>query len=166
MDVALRQAHPEDALEEYDSVETVKAIGAVIQAEGHSIISLGGGKEFLSKILQESVDFVFNIAEGIGNYTSREAQVPSVLEMLDIPYSGSGPQCLSICLDKALTKKIVSSSGAHTPKWQVITNTKELSEISWDIFSFPVFIKPAWQTICLDTKLIRKPAKRFYLTKG
>ena len=60
------------------------------------------------------VDFVFTIAEGHGNYSSREAQVPSVLEMLNIPYSGSNPQCLAICLDKPLAKKLVRLAGIAT----------------------------------------------------
>ena len=57
------------------------------------------------------MDFVFNIAEGRGNYRSREAQVPSILEMLNIPYSGSDPLTLSVCLDKPLTKKLVMLEG-------------------------------------------------------
>ena len=141
--VPLAQACPEDALEEYDSLETVGAIGAAIETEGHSVIRLGGSMEFLNKILREKVDFVFNIAEGVGNYISREAQVPSVLEMLGIPYSGSDPQCLAICLDKPLTKMVAAASGIPTPKWQVITDAKKLSEISWNGFPFPAFIKPA-----------------------
>jgi len=141
--VPLGQAHSDDALEEYDSLKTIEAIAAALETEGHSVVRLGGGREFLINILRENVDIVFNIAEGRGNYRSREAQVPSVLEMLGIPYSGSDPQCLAICLDKPLTKKLVESAGVCTPKWQVITDSRELCEISWDEFPFPAIIKPA-----------------------
>src|SRR4030042_5783554 len=89
-----------DALEEYDSPETIEAIAQVIEDQGHSVVKLGGGHDFLLNILKENVDIVFNIAEGRGNYRSREAQIPSILEMLDVPYTGSDPQCLAICLDK------------------------------------------------------------------
>ena len=141
--VPLGQAHSDDALEEYDSLKTIGAIAAALETEGHSVVRLGGGREFLINILRENADIVFNIAEGRGNYRSREAQVPSVLEMLGIPYSGSDPQCLAICLDKPLTKKLVESAGVCTPKWQVITDSRELYEISWDEFPFPAIIKPA-----------------------
>src|SRR5512137_1704361 len=87
--VSLGKDQPEDALEEYDSLETVDALQAAIEAKGHTVVKLGGGREFLNHILREKVDFVFNISEGLGSYRSREAQVPSVLEMLDIPYSGA-----------------------------------------------------------------------------
>jgi D-alanine-D-alanine ligase len=83
--VSLAKEQPEDALEEYDSLETVNALKAAIEARGHTVLKLGGGREFLHRVLAEKVDFVFNISEGLGSYRSREAQVPSVLEMLDIP---------------------------------------------------------------------------------
>ncbi|MBI4268082.1 MAG: D-alanine--D-alanine ligase, partial [Chloroflexi bacterium] len=73
--VPVNGTHPDDALEEYDSHETVEGIAAAHEAAGHSTARLGGGREFLDDILREKVDLVFNIAEGLGNYRSREAQV-------------------------------------------------------------------------------------------
>lgn len=141
--VLLDRGQPEDALEEYDSLETVETIAGALEAQGHSVFRLGGGREFLTNILEQKIDLVFNIAEGLGNYRSREAQVPAVLEMLGISYSGSDAQCLAICLDKPLTKKIVAASGIHTPRWHEITSRGELSKIAWGDFPFPAFVKPA-----------------------
>jgi len=135
----------DDACEEYDSSETVELISAVLEAKGHSVVRLGGGSEFLDNIRREKVDIVFNIAEGRGNYRSREAQVPAILEMLNIPYTGSDPQCLAICLDKPVTKKLVTTDGISTPKWLAIANERELFQISWDGFPFPAIIKPAYE---------------------
>ncbi len=89
------QGKMEDALVEYDSTETVDAIARVIEAHNHSVVKLGGGREFLNNVLGQKIDFVFNFAEGLGNYRSREAQVPAVLEMLGVPYSGSDPLSLA-----------------------------------------------------------------------
>jgi D-alanine-D-alanine ligase len=135
----------DDALEEYDSPETVEIITAALESKGHHVVRLGGGAQFLENIRREKVDIVFNIAEGRGNYRSREAQVPSILEMLDIPYTGSDPQCLAICLDKFATKKLVTLDGVSTPKWVVIASKEELSKISRDGFPFPAIIKPAYE---------------------
>jgi len=134
---------PEDALEEYDSPETVNGISAVLESLGHSVTRLGGGIEFMDNVRKSGVDIVFNIAEGLGNYRSREAQVPSILEMLDIPYVGSDPLCLAVSLDKPLTKKIVNSIGIPTPEWHVISNRHDLHKIDWNDFNFPGFVKPA-----------------------
>jgi D-alanine-D-alanine ligase len=144
-EVSLNKGHPEDALEEYDSLETVEGIVTALESLGHSVVRLSGGRDFLHNILQGNVDFVFNIAEGRGNYRGREAQIPAILEMLDIPYSGSDPQCLSISLDKPLTKKLVQSAGVRTPRWQVVSNRHELGEVCQDGFPLPAFIKPAFE---------------------
>ncbi len=135
----------EDALEEYDCAETIDAIASALKGNGYSVIKLGGGKAFLNNILRCSVDFVFNIAEGRGTYKSREAQIPCVLEMLGIPYSGSDPQCLSICLDKPLTKKLVAISGICTPRWKLVTNVSQLTDIEHTPFPLPALIKPAYE---------------------
>jgi D-alanine-D-alanine ligase len=137
------QGKPEDALEEYDSLETVDAIAKAIEAQHHSVVKLGGGREFLNNVLGQRVDLVFNIAEGLGNYRSREAQVPSVLEMLGVPYSGSDPLCLAVSLEKPLAKRLVSFSGVATPRWQVVSDTRQLKEVEWGQFPLPAFAKPA-----------------------
>ena len=136
------EAQPEDALEEYDSRDTVRGIAAAIEEKGHSTALLGGGREFLTNVQREKVDLVFNIAEGLGNYRSREAQIPSILELLDIPYTGSDPLALAVSLDKAITKSLVASAGVLTPKWQVVDDLAGLSQVDWKAFPFPVFIKP------------------------
>ncbi len=134
---------PDDALEEYDSSETVLLIISSLEALGHDVVLLGGGREFLNKVrIEEGLDIVFNIAEGRGNYPAREAQVPAVLEMLGIPYTGSGPQCLAICLDKPLTKTLLKEAGIATPNWCVISSREELERFGWNTFRFPLVVKP------------------------
>ena len=135
----------DDELEEYDSVETVEIIKSSLENLGHKVILLGGGKELLAKAVDEKVDIVYNIAEGRGTYRSREAQVPAVLEMLNIPYSGSDPQCLAICLDKPLTKTLVKLAGINTPKWKVIKNGDRLTSSDLKDVPFPAIVKPAFE---------------------
>ncbi|MBU2607854.1 MAG: ATP-grasp domain-containing protein [Chloroflexi bacterium] len=135
----------DDAFEEYDSQATVEFITAALEAKGHSVVLLDGGIQFLDNIRRERVDIVFNIAEGRGSYRSREAQVPSVLEMMNIPYTGADPQCLAVCLDKPVTKKLVAADGIITPKWLIIANQEDFKKTSWDGFPLPAIIKPAYE---------------------
>jgi D-alanine-D-alanine ligase len=141
--VPLDTADPEDALEEYDSLETVEIIATALNAAGHSVVMLGGGDEFLENILRQKVDIVFNIAEGRGNSRSRESQVPAVLEMLGIPFTGSDSHCLTICLDKPLAKKLVAADGVATPRWRLVNDEAELSNMAWE--RFPAIVKPAYE---------------------
>ncbi len=135
----------EDAFEEYDYPATINYIASAFESNGDTVVRLDGGRRFIENILREKVDIVFNISEGRGTYRSREAQVPSILEMLDIPYSGADPECLSICLDKPLTKKLVSSAGIATPPWVTIRDKSALNTIDWEKVSFPAIVKPAFE---------------------
>lgn len=142
---ALQQANCDDAFEEYDSSETIELIATSLEAEGHAVTMLGGGRDLLANILHNKVDFVFNTAEGRGTHRSREAQVPSMLEMLNIPYSGSDPQSLAVSLDKALTKKLVALEGVSTPTWRVINDRDKLCQIDDPRFPFPAIVKPVYE---------------------
>ncbi len=135
----------DDAFEEYDSPETIGYLSDAFESRGHQVVRLGGGVEFLDKIRREKVDIVFNISEGRGAYRSREAQVPAILEMLDIPYTGSDPQCLAVCLDKPITKKLVVSGGIATPGWLAVNSEEDMGLISRKALKFPVIVKPAFE---------------------
>jgi D-alanine-D-alanine ligase len=135
----------DDAFEEYDSPETIEIISGAIEKRGHHTVRLGGGVQFFDAVRREKLDLVFNISEGIGSYRSREAQVPSILEMLGIPYTGSDPLTLSVCLDKPVAKKLVALAGVPTPRWLLADDENEFARIDWTGFPFPSIIKPAYE---------------------
>ena len=136
---------PEDALEEYDSIKVVRSIARSLRSLGHRTIYLGGGRKFLENILKARVDLVFNIAEGRGSLRSREAQVPAILEMLSIPYTGSDPLTLAITLDKPLAKQIVIAAGVPTPPWIKIDSSAGLKAVHDKDIPLPAFVKPAFE---------------------
>ena len=158
--VPVSHGQPDDALEEYDSKETVNGIEAALSALGHSVVCLGGGRDFLTSVLQEKVDIVFNISEGLGNYRSREAQVPGVLEMLQIPYTGSDPLCLAVCLDKPLTKQLIADAGIATPKWQVVSDKNHLHSLNWELFPVPAFVKPVHEGSSKGVRFVSRIDRR------
>ena len=136
---------PEDALEEYDSAKVIRAISGNLRSLGHRTVNLGGGRKFLVNMLKTKVDLVFNIAEGRGNLRSREAQAPAVLEMLNIPYTGSDPLTLALTLDKPLAKQIVSSAGVSTPPWITVRCQEDIKTLNGQSIPLPAFIKPAFE---------------------
>jgi D-alanine-D-alanine ligase len=129
---------PDDALEEYDSLETVKAIAAALEAVGHRTRLVGGGRDFVRSMLDARSDLVFNIAEGWGT-RSREAHVPSFLEMIGVPFTHSDPLTLALSLDKGLAKRVVASHGVATPRFAVVSTVKDLAKFE---LRFPVVAKP------------------------
>jgi D-alanine-D-alanine ligase len=151
---------PDDLYEEFDPPETVGAIGAAIESLGHEVVPLGGGRPFLEKVLAEHLDFVFNIAEGKGTLRSREAQVPSVLEMLGIPYALSDPLTLALSLDKALTKRLVAFTGVTVPSDLLVRRATDLDHV--DELRYPCIAKPAYEGSSKgirDASVVRSPGE-------
>ncbi|HMI54844.1 MAG TPA: hypothetical protein VK494_01520, partial [Gemmatimonadaceae bacterium] len=85
-------------------------------------------------------DIVFNIAEGFGG-VNREAHVPAICEFYGIPYSGSDPFTLTLCLDKARTKETLAFHGIPTPRFTVVATPFDLESRTADL-KLPLFVKP------------------------
>lgn len=129
---------PEDYYVEYDDEETVNAIARALERCGCSVVKVEADEDAYIRIREEAPDIVFNIAEGLRG-ESREAHIPAMLEMLSIPYTGSGPLTLAVCLDKALTHKVLSAYGLPSPKFQVFEDGGEELDNSLE---FPLIVKP------------------------
>jgi D-alanine-D-alanine ligase len=90
--------------------------------------------------LKGKVDYVFNLCdEGYLNDPRKELHVPALLEILGIPYSGAGPQCMAYCYDKSLVRGIAKEIGIPVPKAIDISPEDTAFELP---FSFPCIVKP------------------------
>lgn len=90
--------------------------------------------------LKNKIDFVFNLCdEGYDNDPRKELHVPAILEMLGIPYTGSGPQCLAYCYDKSLVRGVAREMGIPVPEAFFIKPGDTSFELP---FEFPVIVKP------------------------
>jgi D-alanine-D-alanine ligase len=90
--------------------------------------------------LKGKVDFVFNLCdEGFDNDPRKELHVPAMLEVLNMPYTGSNPQCLTYCYDKSLIRGIAKEMGVPVADGLYIKPEDNVFEMNID---FPVIIKP------------------------
>lgn len=131
---------PENVIEtyaEWDTWETINALKEAIEVY-HDINLIEADINAFEKFKLNKPDIVFNIAEGINNL-SRESQIPAMLDMLNIPYTGSDALTLGICLDKARTKEILSYYKIPNANFIVVDKFKPLSNHS---IEFPSIVKP------------------------
>jgi D-alanine-D-alanine ligase len=140
-DFTRQENQPVDLLEEFDSEETIDAIGKALEGGGHEVIKLGGDTGLIDRLRQAPVDIVFNIAEGLRG-RNREAHIPALLEFLNIPYTGSDPLTLSLTLDKAMAKRIVMSQEIPTPRFRKVERMEDLNHLE---FRYPLFVKPCFE---------------------
>jgi len=129
---------PEDFYIEFDDEETVDAIAKALEKGGCEVAKIEANEEAYNKLQNLKPDIVFNIAEGLRG-ESRESQVPAMLEMLGIPYTGSGPLTLAIALDKALTHQVLSVNGVPSPNFQVFSAPNQRRQRKLE---FPLIVKP------------------------
>ncbi len=132
---------PPDANAEFDHPDTVGAIQQAMEAMGHRVIRIGNAEGLLRQWDQLKVDLVFNIAEGYAG-RNREAQVPILLEMRGIPYTGSDGLTQALTLDKLMTKKVLISEGISTPRFFEMAHPHD--PLPQDLV-FPLIVKPRYE---------------------
>src|SRR5919202_900835 len=130
---------PWDKWNELDSENSVEGYERALRAGGHEVIPMEGDLHLPEKLEQHKVDICFNTCEGHRG-RSREAQVPAILDMMGIPYTGSGVMTQAIGLDKAMTKRVLQFYGIPTPAFQTFVAGNEPLD---DRLNFPLFAKPA-----------------------
>ena len=128
---------PDDQAE-FDSMDTVLAIEAAIRSHGHSTVLLEANESLPQRLSSEKPDIVLNIAEGSGG-RAREAQVPALLNLFEIPFTGSDETTLCLALDKALCKRLLATYHIPTPRYRVY---KPGVTIRTAGLRYPVIVKP------------------------
>jgi len=92
----------------------------------------------------------FNMAYGIQG-ECRYTHVPSMLEMLGVPYLCSGPRAHTISLDKYLTKVLLDRAGLPTPPFQLLTSPSDELD---DGVSYPVVVKPQFESTSFGMRIV------------
>lgn len=149
----LPEGHP-DRGQEAGVLESVHACADALAAAGMQVRTLGARADVgsvLSGLLAPRPDVVINLCEGFGGDTAGEARVAAVLELLGLPFSGSGSTCLGLVRDKARTKALLRGAGLPTPDFVVWRAGTPLPRAEMDalVRGGPVIVKPA----CEDASL-------------
>jgi D-alanine-D-alanine ligase len=142
--------------ETYDPA-TVKRVAAALEAGGHNVTVIDGNmnvveslQEFMPRVVQgERMGMVFNMAYGIQG-ESRYTHIPSMLEMLGIPYVGSSPAGHTLALDKVTTKIIIQREGLPTPEfWFFSSANEDMSAVR-----LPVIVKPKMEAVSFGLRVV------------
>ncbi|WP_020677675.1 D-alanine--D-alanine ligase family protein [Geopsychrobacter electrodiphilus] len=150
--------HPQqtssDLYAEWDDEQTIAAVASAL-AQQHQVSLVNADLDAFERLRGLKPDLVFNMSEGLFG-GSRESQIPALLEMLQIPYTGSDPLTLGLCLDKYRTKEILSYNHIATPDFVLIDNADELPAH----MSYPLLVKPPLEGSSkgiTDSSLVRTP---------
>jgi D-alanine-D-alanine ligase len=137
-------------------VKAVRRITDSLKAGGHQVIAVEGDKDlvdrledFMPRVLKgERPGMAFNVSYGIQG-KARYTHVPSILEMVGIPYVGSSPLAHSLALDKIVTKMILAQHGLPTPAFAVL----EARDFEAPEIPFPLIVKPKNEAVSFGIKV-------------
>jgi len=137
--------------------ETVRRVAQALEWGGHNVAVIDGNMHMIEKLQQfmprviegERMGIVFNMAYGIQG-ESRYTHIPSVLEMLGIPYVGSSPAGHTLALDKVTTKIIIQKHGLPTPDFWVFSSPDDRMEE----VDFPAIVKPKMEAVSFGLQIV------------
>lgn len=120
-------------------------------------IVLNDKKDIFTKVTDD-IDFAFLALHG---KFGEDGCVQSILEAMDIPYSGCNPLTSALCMDKNMTKKILRDSNLPTAPWTVVRNIEDIDYEEIEKIGYPVFIKPNSGGSSVATFLIKSKEEVF-----
>ncbi|MDF0498956.1 D-alanine--D-alanine ligase family protein [Bradyrhizobium yuanmingense] len=140
----------------------VKSVLAALEDSGHETLLCEGDKGMLATLDRfmppdrqaRPSGMVFNLAYGRkGEW--RCSQVPTMLDMAGIPYTGPGPLGAALALDKVITKKLLRYDGVPTPNFLVMRRGTE----STGDLRFPLVVKPRYEDTSAGLHLVDEPTR-------
>lgn len=114
-----------------------------LRARGHSVVPIPMPvcpSDAISAIRGANPDVVMNLTETIWGDRCRSANIAALLELMDVPYTGSGPKAIALSLDKGMSKVILRSAGVRVPDHVVFP--PGAARINAGRIKLPAFVKP------------------------
>jgi len=138
-------------------LKSIKRITDALKKGKHQVIALEGDKnlidnleDFMPRVLKgERPGMVFNLSYGIQGQ-ARYTHVPGILEMIGIPYIGSGPLAHSLALDKVVAKMIFRQNNLPTPDFAVLDNP----DFTMPDLAFPLIVKPKNEAVSFGIRIV------------
>ncbi|MGR8918141.1 MAG: ATP-grasp domain-containing protein [Gammaproteobacteria bacterium] len=143
-------------------IRAIRRIVNALRAGGHQVIAMESDKdlidkleEFMPRVLKgERPGMAFNLSYGIQGQ-ARYTHVPGILEMVGIPYVGSGPLAHSLALDKVVAKMIFVQNGLPTPEFAVLQAADDpLPELE-----YPLIVKPKNEAVSMGIRIVNDDAE-------
>jgi D-alanine-D-alanine ligase len=149
------------SLERQVSLKSGARVEDALERLGHDVVSIDAGLDLVQRLEQAAPDAVFVVLHGRGG---EDGTVQELLEILGLPYTGSGVLACTRAIDKVLTKHLLVDVGIPTPEFFAFSETafKELGAADAlpaiaDRLRFPIVVKPASGGSALGIKFARSP---------
>jgi len=141
------------------SLRSGKRVFDSLKKQGFNVISMDLEDDLVSALKREKIDIVYNILHG---RFGEDGVVQGLLEMANIPYTGSKVLASALAMNKLAAKRVFNAVGVPTPHYAEIdanADIKEEAEKIKKLFSFPVMVKPTSEGSSLGITLVKNKAE-------
>ncbi len=131
------------ALKEDEDKQTEADVLACLERLGHQVETLAVFDDVVSivgKLKEFAPEVVFNLTESFHSNRAHEPNIPALLELMRMRYTGAKPDGLILCKDKALAKKVLLYHRLRVPHFVISPEARPLKRLRR--FVFPAFVKP------------------------
>lgn len=134
------------------SLRTGNAVVKALTEAGYQVVAIDAGRDLAARLTAEGVEVAFIALHG---RFGEDGTVQGLLEMLQIPYTGSGVLASSVAMDKVTTKKLLLYHELPTPGFEVFCQGDNLDELLARCRHFPLVVKPAHEGSTLGLSVVR-----------
>jgi D-alanine-D-alanine ligase len=131
------------ALKEEEDKPTEADVLRCLKRLGHEVDTLAvfdNVEAIVDKLKAYAPDVVFNLSESFRHDRAHEPNIPALLELMKVRYTGAGPEALLLCKDKALAKKLLAYHRVRVARFVVSHRLRPLRKLRR--FVYPAFVKP------------------------
>lgn len=119
-------------------------------AKGYNAVAIDAGRDLPFKLRDEEVEVAFIALHG---RHGEDGTVQGLLEIMEVPYTGSGVLASAIAINKVTTKEVLISKGIKTPDFAVINRVEDAKDIN---IQFPFVVKPAKEGSTIGISIVKK----------
>lgn len=135
------------------SLASGRAIHSSLMRQGYNAAGIDVDREIAAKLKEEKVGAAFLALHGP---FGEDGTIQGLLEMMGIPYTGSGVLASAVGMNKVMTKHVLESHHLPTPRYSVLKEGDRTRLTLPRGFSFPVVVKPAAQGSTLGVSIVRE----------
>jgi D-alanine-D-alanine ligase len=139
------------------SLSSGRNVLAALQRLGIDAVGIDVGRDFPDRIRDARIDIAFIILHG---KPGEDGTIQGFLELLGIPYTGSGVEASAIGIDKIVSKRLFEADGIPTPAWVALQAADDLPArlaLARERLGLPVIIKPRYEGSSVGMEIIRSP---------
>ncbi len=136
------------------SLVTGAQITGALRSKGYDVLTLDTAEDFLPRLQLESPDVAFIALHG---RLGEDGTMQGLLEILEIPYAGSGVLSSAMAMDKVISKKIFASEEIPTPEFTVARQGEALeSDRAVAGLGLPLVVKPSCEGSAIGVSIVHE----------